>query len=286
MKNSQCVVCGNDLDHGEASWHFVCPVCHYETSDLIPAINKTEIRGIIDEELRESGLYSLRSNNFNTLIDIIKKHGTATAPVLLDVGAAYGWFLDSAKADFQAYGIEPDEAVFARAAAKGKPIRLGYFPDALKKGEKFDVIVFNDVIEHIPDIESILKECHARLNIGGLLVLNLPGSQGIFYRVAKMLNRMGGRSFFERLWQVGMPSPHVHYFEANNLKRLLERFDFIETCRGTLPSLQFQGLYARISYVGDTARIGKIFLYFCIVASLPFLSLLPKDIMYGIYRRA
>jgi SAM-dependent methyltransferase len=248
MKNRRCVACGSDLAQGEASWHFVCPLCHYEASDLIPAINKTETQGILDEKLRENGLYSLRVSNFNTLVDLIKKHSVATVPVLLDVGAAHGWFLDLAEADFQAYGIEPDEAMFANAMAKGKPVRPGYFPDALKEGETFDVIVFNDVIEHIPDIESILKECHARLNTGGLLVLNLPGSQGIFYRAAKMLNRLGIRPFFERLWQVGMPSPHVHYFEANNLKRLLERFGFIETCRGTLPSLQLDGLYARITY--------------------------------------
>ncbi len=42
---------------------------------------------------------------------------------------------------------------------KGLPARKGYFPDALDKKEKFDVIVFNDVIEHIPNIEGALASC-------------------------------------------------------------------------------------------------------------------------------
>jgi SAM-dependent methyltransferase len=279
-------VCGTTLNIGSAPWHFNCPACGYERSNLISAINDPEVHQNINESFRENGLHPLRASNFKTLVDQTKKfNAAASPPSLLDVGAAHGWFLDAAKSDFQVLGIEPDEATFAKATAQNRSIRCGYFPDVLKKGERFDVIVFNDVIEHMPDIESVLKECHTRLNASGLLVLNLPCNKGIFYRVAKIFNKMGVHGFFERLWQKGMPSPHVHYFNEDNLKTLVSRLGFTEVYCGTLPSLRLRGLYARISYSGNINIINRVVLYVCIALSLPFLSLLPKDIMYGIYRR-
>lgn len=90
---------------------------------------------------------------------------------------------------------------------RGLPVRPGYFPDALTPDESFDAIVFNDVIEHIPDIASALDACNARLSENGLLVLNLPNSRGFFYRLSKIFARLGWRNPFNRLWQKDLPSP-------------------------------------------------------------------------------
>jgi hypothetical protein len=133
---------------------------------------------------------------------------------------------------------------------------------------------------------SIWKNVFVWMNADSLLALSLPSRRGIFYRTAKTLNGLGVRSFFERLWQVGMPSPHVHYFDADNLNTLANRFGFIEVERGSLPTLRFRGLYTRISYSGNINAVARIVLYAGIAAAIPFLSLLPKDIIYGIYRRA
>lgn len=66
-----------------------------------------------------------------------------------------------------------------RTAARRVPVRAGYFPDTLQQNEAFDVIVVNDVIDHIPKIGDALSACVARLNPEGLLVLNLPTSMGL-----------------------------------------------------------------------------------------------------------
>lgn len=79
------------------------------------------------------------------------------------------------------------------------------------------------LIEHIPDINSIIAACHERLNDGGLLVLNLPSSDGVFYKLSRLFAAMGKFDFFERLWQKGLPSPHVHYFNRKNLSNLLQQ---------------------------------------------------------------
>lgn len=204
---------------------------------------------------------------------------------LLDVGAAHGWFLDAAVDDFDVLGIEPDEVIFEATSSQGKPIRLGYFPNALLAQETFDVITFNDVIEHLPNINAVLLACYERLNENGYLLVNLPNSRGFFYRVAKLLHSFNIKTPFERLWQKGMPSPHVHYFNPKNLIKLVNSHGFSEVTRGTLPSLKLNGLFTRISYTGEYNFFAIILVCFFTMTALPILKFLPKDITFIIFRR-
>lgn len=283
--NHICPVCGELISPGQTSYHLVCKNCKYEKSHFMPAININEAHERVDENSREKALYALRLSNFNILVNKLKELQTNKSARLLDVGAAHGWFLDAASRYFDVMGIEPDELVFAAAKSQGRSIRFGYFPEALFADEKFNIIVFNDVIEHVPDIQMVLTACHDRLNAGGLLLLNLPSSRGIFYRAAKFLHRMGIRSYFDRLWQRDMPSPHIHYFNSDNLKRIVSQCGFTEVCHGALPSLRLKGLFTRISYTGNYNIVTRCALYCIITATLPLLKLLPDDIIYSIYKK-
>lgn len=285
MIDKQCVVCAGHLHEGCTDWHFLCHSCGYELGELQPAINTPEAHQEINECARETGLRALRQSNFEKLVTIIRQHWPATEGRLLDVGAAHGWFLDAAAKYFRVLGIEPDNQVFSAAQKQGKPIRQGYFPEALHEGELFDIIVFNDVIEHIPDIPRILLACHARLSPGGLLMLNLPSSKGIFYRGAKLLHGLGIYAPFERLWQKGLPSPHVHYFHAQNLANLLGSHGFNEQACGRLPALQLRGLFTRISYTGEYSLLTRCILYALVASSLPLLKIMPADIIYSVFKR-
>ncbi|WP_084435645.1 class I SAM-dependent methyltransferase [Desulfomicrobium escambiense] len=280
-----CPVCGELISAGQASYHLLCKNCKYEKSRFKPAINSIEAHKRVDEILREKALCELRQRNFRALVNKLKELQANKRARLLDVGAGHGWFLDAASRDFDVMGVEPDERVFAAAKSQGRSIRFGYFPEALFEDEKFNIIVFNDVIEHVSDIKMVLAACHDRLNTGGLLLLNLPSSRGIFYRVAKFLHRMGFKLYFDRLWQRDMPSPHIHYFNSDNLNRIVSRFGFAEICRGSLPSLRFKGLFTRISYVGSYNFVTSCALYCIIVVMLPFLKLFPSDIIYSIYKK-
>ncbi|WP_454696912.1 class I SAM-dependent methyltransferase [Achromobacter aegrifaciens] len=204
---------------------------------------------------------------------------------LLDVGCAHGWFLDAAAGSFESLGIEPDEAIHAAGAARGLPIRLGYFPDVLRDEEKFDIIVFNDVFEHIPDSGQVLQACYSRLADDGILVLNLPSSKGLFYRLSKVFRRLGFDSFFERLWQKDMPSPHLHYFNSHNLGHLVRQHKFSIEAKGTLPVVRLQGLFTRISFSGNMGFVTKGVLCTCIAMALPVLRILPSDIIYVIAKK-
>lgn len=279
MSREICPVCNSNLIKGLQQWHQSCTACDYEKAMFKPAINLHAEHHRVDEIGRESGLKQLRMNNFKVLHqEIIRLKGAGGK--LLDVGCAHGWFLDIVKNDFEVTGLEPDKAIYDLAAKLGLPVRNGFFPDILTADEKFDVIIFNDVIEHIPDINATLDHCRNRLNNGGLLVLNLPSNQGIFYKISKLLCRLGLCSYFDRMWQKGLPSPHLHYFNQSSLLTILNKHKFSTVGSGTLPSLQASGLYTRITHTGSHNLVSRLSLYALVSLSLPFLSLLPKDIVY------
>jgi SAM-dependent methyltransferase len=267
---------------GLKAWHSVCNVCKYENGDFQVAIN--DVSKIINEDDREVALKDLRQSNFA----VIAKFLTAQFPnggKLLDVGCAHGWFLEETRAHFAVLGIEPDAAVFARARAKSLPVREGFFPDVLEESERFDVIVFNDVIEHIPDIESALRECNKRLLPNGYLLLNLPNSRGFFYQLSKLFTRLGSSGPFERMWQKELPSPHVHYFGRLNLSRLVSNFNMVETANFSLPSLRAEGLMERLRFTGGSSKFNLYIQWVLLMGAMPFLNMLPSDIIVCAFQK-
>jgi 2-polyprenyl-3-methyl-5-hydroxy-6-metoxy-1,4-benzoquinol methylase len=280
-----CIVCGAQQAPGLANWHATCPTCSYESSSLEGAINQQDAHSALNEAQREAGLKALRLENFAEVVALARRFGTPGARKLLDVGSAHGWFLEAARDSFEVLGIEPDATIGRGAMARGLPVRQGYFPDALEQGERFDVIVFNDVIEHIPQIDAALKACADHLNPEGILILNLPNSKGFFYRLSKLFARFGWRKPFERLWQKGMPSPHVHYFRSDNLDKLVTPHGF-ELAHGTeLPALRASGLLDRLRFDGATRGIALYIQYVTVLLSIPLLRAFPSDIVGCVFRK-
>jgi SAM-dependent methyltransferase len=280
-----CIICGGQQAPGLASWHATCPACAYESSSLEGAINQQDAHAALNEDQREAGLKSLRLENFAEIVTYARRFAPRGANKLLDVGSAHGWFLETARGSFDVLGIEPDETIGQRAAARGLPVRQGYFPDALEEEERFDVIVFNDVIEHIPKIDAALAACAERLNPGGILILNLPNSKGFFYRLSKLFVRVGWRKPFERLWQKGLPSPHVHYFRCENLDKLVEPHGFELAYSTELPALRARGLLDRLRFAGGTGGPALYLQYAMVLCAIPILKAFPSDIIVCIFRK-
>ncbi len=280
-----CIVCGVPQASGLTAWHASCRKCGYESAALQVVINEQSAGSLIDEDERELGLKALRQENFRDIVGIARRYVRPGAKRLLDVGCAHGWFLEAARGDFDVLGIEPDVVVGGRTAARGLPVRAGFFPDVLQDGETFDVIVFNDVIEHIPDIRAALDACHERLSEDGILILNLPSSAGFFYRLAKLFARVGWNGPFDRLWQKGLPSPHVHYFDPDNLDRLVARHGFACVHSGELPSLRANGLLERIRYAGNISGPSLYLQYSAVLCAIPLLRVFPSDIIVSVFRK-
>jgi 2-polyprenyl-3-methyl-5-hydroxy-6-metoxy-1,4-benzoquinol methylase len=275
-----CIICYAPLKAGLSGWHLTCPGCAYEG-----AAHPSACAGI-DEDFRAASLNALRRENCCTVVALTRQFAAPRATTLLDVGSAHGWFLEAAARAFDVLGVEPDEGLAQQSAARGLPVRVGYFPQALAEGEQFDIIVLNEMVEHIPDIRTALRDCHQRLTPDGTLVLNLPSSRGLCYRLSKLFARCGLHGPFDRLWQKGMPSPHVHYFNPSNLTRLVEREGFALRHSTELAAVKKQGMWQWLTVFGQVNPLRAPLRYLGMRwVLLPLMRLFPSDIMVCIYRK-
>lgn len=102
---------------------------------------------------------------------------------VLDVGCGQGGFgLDlrtRLAPGAQLVGIEPvpEQAETSRELGCYDEVREGYFPDVAVPGERFDLVVFNDVLEHVLDPWTMLLDVHRHLAPDGRVLASIPNIQ-------------------------------------------------------------------------------------------------------------
>jgi SAM-dependent methyltransferase len=277
-EQTSCPVCGDVALPYRHAWLRRCEVCGVLSSTDVVAIDGESSAGPIDESARAIGLNTLRRRNNDRLLAALSRL-QPRGDTLLDVGSGPGFLLAQASAKgFRAEGIEPDAGTVGAA-------RHGYFPDVLAPGETFDVIVFNDVLEHIPDLAGALEASWRHLSPGGVLCLNCPDMRGLFYRVASALDRIGVQGPYNRLWQRGLPSPHVWYFTPELLGLATRRIGFEPLAALRLETIELSGLWSRIrADRGTGLGVALASLAFS-VAMYPVSRLLPSDATACFFRK-
>ncbi len=282
MSGRACAACGTKMRPDVLPGTFRCARCGFLSSDLPVRINAAEA---IDEDVRAIALKPIRDANFTQLLDAcadLLPPGTR----LLDVGCAHGWFLQAAAArGIAAEGLEPDRAMLAIAQAAGLKVREGYFPAALPPDARFQAITFNDVFEHLPDPAGMARAVATALAPGGIAIVNLPVAEGFIFRAARLLARLGLRGPLARMWQEGLPSPHLSYFTAPALERLFADAGLRLVRRGELASIVTTGLYARIRYDRSVGPGRAAVLYAAALAARAVAGLFPSDIQFFVFRR-
>lgn len=205
---------------------------------------------------------------------------------ILDIGCASGFFLKTATDHgYAALGIEPKLEMAEAARRHGAEVRHGFFPDVLQADEKFHVIIFNDVLEHIPDIGAILDACRAHLHAYGLLVVNIPNAQGLFYRLATLMHGLGMTGPFHRLWQTMFYTPHLHYVTPQSLTLLAERHGFARSGEiERLVSVSYSGLRERVAADPSLGVVGRIVMFVGTAVLVPLTRIFPSDIIVGFFR--
>ncbi|MDA2936637.1 class I SAM-dependent methyltransferase [Acidobacteria bacterium AH-259-A15] len=96
---------------------------------------------------------------------------------ILDIGCAEGCFcLALRNQGLEAHGIEPSEPMvnYARNRLKLRNIKCTAYSETTYGSESFDAIHCFHVLEHILDINSILRAMHLHLKPGGILALSVP----------------------------------------------------------------------------------------------------------------
>lgn len=153
---------------------------------------------------------------------------------VLEIGCAEGNFLANLPGVEEGWGIEPSPSA---AAARGRLHRVieGTFDDAepLLPQAHFDVVICNDVIEHMIDHDSFLARIGRYIAPGGVIVGSIPNVR--FYENLFQL-------LLEKDWHYVpagiLDRTHLRFFTARSLRACLARHNF--------EILRFQGINSHV----------------------------------------
>ena len=187
----------------------------------------------------------------------------STYSTVLEVGCAEGTFSRHLNAS-ERWGVESD-AESARIAgnALNRVLRGSYdvvaadIPD-----EYFDIVICNDVIEHMRDHDWFFKSIYRKIRKQGFLIGSIPNVRHI-------------RNLFELLilkdWryrEIGiLDRTHLRFFTEKSLIRsltesefIIEQFNGINKSRGILPNILMGTIsIASLGYYSDIGYLSLVF---------------------------
>jgi len=249
MNNRSCPVCSNPLKSKyKLKFNiYYCPHCGLLNSD---AKFEYSFQSNLESDSRDIGLKNLRLKNFAAITDQLKKYYGPDIHKIkgLEIGSGNGWWLQTCQQNnIDCIGIEPERIYDSYHQEHKLNILYGFYPEVNVKQEKgYDFIIFNDVFEHIEDINGLVESLKKDLSADGTLIINLPMSTGFFYKAATLMHKFGFNSSLERMWQFNFHSPHMNYFNDRNMEFLLNKHNFLKIDALKLDSLDFSSLKERI----------------------------------------
>jgi SAM-dependent methyltransferase len=126
---------------------------------------------------------------FSRYLRVLRKfqeHGT-----LLDIGCGYGGFLSVSTRCYISTGIDISEHALLRSKEflKGSGTRLVCAsPEALPFSAPFDAVVAFDCLEHIPALDSSLREISRVQKKGGILMIVVPVYDTLIGKLVQILD--------------------------------------------------------------------------------------------------
>ncbi|MCK4588327.1 class I SAM-dependent methyltransferase [Candidatus Woesebacteria bacterium] len=176
---------------------------------------------------------------FDRLRKIEKRFGKKGK--LLDVGCALGdCLIEAEKLGWKnAEGLEISNYACKYAKRRGVKIKKDYLKRGMYKKNTFDVVTYQDVIEHISNPVYELKKVYEILKPGGIIFIVTPDVGGLW---SKMLGS---------LWYHYKPEEHVVYFSKRTIKIALEKVGFVNIKTGrTHHVLSLGYIFDRLRYYG------------------------------------
>jgi 2-polyprenyl-3-methyl-5-hydroxy-6-metoxy-1,4-benzoquinol methylase len=165
---------------------------------------------------------------------------------VLDVGCAAGFFLRVMReAGHDVRGVEVSHAIAEEAIAHlgADRIHVGTLdsvPEDPSRGFQegsFDLVTMWDVVEHVPDPQSLLRSARSMLRPDGYLLLE---TQNIDSRFAKLLGPK---------WHHYKHEEHIYHFNPATVRRLLDAAGF-EIVKLTSA---FGGKYVSFGFIAERA---------------------------------
>jgi 2-polyprenyl-3-methyl-5-hydroxy-6-metoxy-1,4-benzoquinol methylase len=158
------------------------------------------------------GNKSAYQKGFRSKLSLISKYCPRRGK-LLDVGAAYGFFMEeSARFGFEPFGVELSRDAAARAGRYGTVFNESLLH--VDTGHRFAVVAFIDSLEHFDQPVDGLRKARELLLDDGIVAVMVPNIDSWFARIVKAK------------WHLLLPEEHLFYFTPNSVRLMFEKVGF------------------------------------------------------------
>jgi SAM-dependent methyltransferase len=188
-----------------------CPAC-----GLVYYNGAAHPQGLYTEDYFAGGEYhdyradkAILQRNFARRIGSLRK--LKPRGRLLEIGAAYGFFLELAQTHWEARGLEISRAAADHARRAGLDVDCADFLDLPDEPDAYDLICMWDTIEHLAHPVRYLEKAARWLRPGGHLALTTGNVSSLMSRWRK------------QRWRLIHPPTHLYYFSPATLRQAAAR---------------------------------------------------------------
>lgn len=174
--------------------------------------------------LKKSDYYAMQRPEIAKLI-------VGNPKTILEVGCAAGCFKKNFSRTVEYHGVEPDKDAANEARKAGIVTYEGIYDEveiSIPDGY-FDLIVCNDVIEHMPDPWAFLRSVSAKLAPNGKIIGSIPNVRF----VGVLIDMLVRRDWRYRERGV-LDSTHLRFFTIRSFCRLMQEcgytVEFVKAC--------------------------------------------------------
>lgn len=120
---------------------------------------------------------------------------------------------------YECYGIDTAPGAIEHGKTLGLNVEISDLEDINPFHRKFDVVLMQNVLEHLAKPEDTIKKLHSEvLEDCGLLIIDVPNEFNDFQVAGKELHNLDE-------WWVAPPA-HLNYFTVDSLRQLLEQCEY------------------------------------------------------------
>jgi 2-polyprenyl-3-methyl-5-hydroxy-6-metoxy-1,4-benzoquinol methylase len=169
---------------------------------------------------------------------------------VLEIGCSYGTFRQNLQLPNEYWGVEPNELVAMSARTNLDHVFTGLFEGILDQlpNQYFDLVICNDVIEHMADPDAFLESIKSKMTKNASLVGSIPNVRHISNLRSLLIHKD---------WQYEdagiLDRTHLKFFTEKSLKNLFAlhryRIEKINGINDISSRAFFPRIFAKLLYL-------------------------------------